>query len=71
MATPLQDQVEYHTTIASTNQDHISSSEYINKQKTYITSLDDYTNKLYNIREDVDSIQLYVVRRSGFEWNLN
>ena len=32
----------YHIAIASTNQDHISSSEYINKQKTYITSLDEY-----------------------------
>ena len=28
--------------IASTNQDHISSSEYINKRKSYITSLAEY-----------------------------
>jgi hypothetical protein len=31
--------VEYHTTIASTNQDHISATEYINQQKTFITNL--------------------------------
>jgi hypothetical protein len=30
--------VEYNTTIASTSQDYILATEYINQRKTYITS---------------------------------